>query len=130
MKLSDTVSLRAGMARKRVLDSMETLTGKPMETDDPLHATMASSAAFPFMDGQAACVCHFSRGRLRTVELFPCGGTAETQRRQLLECIGRQDADATDGQSVRLRYGFGTVWIIADPRVGDVSLRVTYTAKE
>ncbi|MBE0601519.1 MAG: hypothetical protein IH607_06990 [Firmicutes bacterium] len=128
--LTDAVSLRSGMPRKRVLDSLEALIGKPCETDDALHASMAASAAFSFLGAQAACVCSFSQGRLRTVELSFTGGTAAWQRETLFAFIGKRDPCPKRRQNVRIRCPFGAVWITADPRGGDASLRVSYAVKE
>lgn len=128
--LSDAVFLRSGMPRKRVLESLEALTGTPCEADDPQHASMAASASFPFRGAWAACVCTFSRGRLRTVELSLSGGTADEQRAMFFAFIGRWDPCPAERQNVRMRYPFGAVWITADPRVGDASLRVSYAVKE
>lgn len=128
--LTDAVSLRSGMARKRVLESLEALTGTPCRTDDPQHASMAATAAFPFLDTEAACVCSFSQGRLRMVELTLQGGTAARQREALFAFIGRRDPCPAEAQNVRLRCPFGTVWITLDPRAGDASLRVSYAVKE
>lgn len=128
--LSKTVSLRANMARKHALEALEALTGSPCAADDPQRASVLVSGAFPFEDTEASCVCSFSQGRLRAVELLLCGGTAQRQRETLFGFIGRQDPCPQDPRSVRLRYPFGTVWVTADPRSGDASLRVSYAVKE
>ncbi len=128
--LTDAVSLRPNMPRKRVLESLETLTGTPCETDDPQHAGMAASGAFPFLGMEAACVCSFSQGRLRAVELSLLGGSSALQRETLFAFLGRPDPCKADRQSVRIRYPFGAIWVTTDPRGGDASLRVTYTVKE
>ena len=91
---------------------------------------MLSSGTFLFHGAEAACVCSFSQGRLRTVEFVLTGGTAAQQRETLFAFIGRRDPCPDDMQSVRMRYPFGTVWIVIDTRSGDATLRITYAAKE
>ncbi|MBN1777855.1 MAG: hypothetical protein JW811_07005 [Clostridiales bacterium] len=130
LALSDAVSLRANMARKHVLEALETLTGTPCATDDPQRASMLSSGAFSFCGAEAACVCSFSQGRLRTIEIFFTGGTAEKQREALFTFIKRRDPCLENPHNVRMRRPYGTVWITIDARSGDASLRIAYAAKE
>jgi len=118
------------MARKHVAEALETLTGTPCAADDEQRASMLASGAFSFCGAEAACVCSLSQGRLRTAEICFSGGTAAQQRQALFKFIGRQDPCPETMHSVRMRYPFGTVWIIMSCRSGDASLRVTYAAKE
>ena len=128
--LTDTVSIRANMPRKRLLAGLEEFTGKPCFTDDPQRASTLSTCAFPFAGDQAACLCSLHMGRLRSVEFHPLGGTVVQQRARLFGFIGVEDPCQDTMNSVRVRYPFGTAWITTDSRSGDASLRITYAAKE
>ncbi|MFH1513194.1 MAG: hypothetical protein ABIG45_07555 [Bacillota bacterium] len=128
--LSDTVSLWADMPRKRLIAALEDFTGMPLFTDDPEHAAVVSTGAFPFLGAQSACLCTLRRGRLHCVEFALTGGTAAKQRETLFRFLNAQDPCADAMRSVLLRYPFGTAWIAADPRSGDATLRITYAVKE
>ena len=128
--LTEAFSIWAHMPRKRLIAGLEELTGKPCVLDDPQHAAALSSGAFAFGGAEASCLCSFSSGRLRSIELLPLGGTAARQRALLFECIGAKDPCPQTMRSVFRRCAFGTVWIVTDPRGGGASLRITYAAKE
>ena len=130
LALSDAFSLWANMPRKRVIDGLEAISGKPCALDDAQHATMASSGAFVLDKAALSCVCSFHLGRLRSLVLYPQGGSAAEQRALLLAIIGAQDPCPDPAPPALLRYTFGTVWISTDPRSGNASLRITYTGKE
>ncbi len=128
--LADAHSLWADMPRKRLIAALEDFSGMSCFTDDPEHAAVVSTGAFPFLGEQAACLCTLSRGRLHSVELALTGGTAAKQRETLFRFLRAQDPCADATRSVLLRYPFGTAWIAADPRSGDATLRITYAVKE
>jgi hypothetical protein len=128
--LTEAFSIWANMPRKRLIAGLTELTGKPCALDDPQHAAALSSGAFPLGGAEASCLCSFSLGRLRSVELNPLSGTAAERRALLFHCIGAQDPCPQTMQNVLGRYAFGTVWVVTDPRSGGASLRITYAAKE
>ncbi len=128
--LADGFSLWAQMPRKTLIAGLETLTGKPCRTDDAQHATVLSSAVFPFCEGMAACLCAFHRGRLHIVEFFPQGGTAAQQRARLFRFLGVGDPCPEPPRGVLSRLPLCTAFVATDPRGGASSLRITYTIRE
>ncbi len=128
--LSDSVSIRANMPRKKLAEGLEEFTGKPCFSDDPRRASAISTCAFAFAGSEAAILCSLHLGRLRSIEFHPLGGTAAQQRARLFDFLRAEDPcrDTMDG--VRVRYPFGTAWIATDRRGGDAVLRITYAVKE